>query len=161
MKSIGDFNWFYIFISDRSMQLFQVKIFSDRSRSRTQSNDPVPSDQLGTTKTTTGLSARSIYIPAVCVYVKTKSEFISIAYLDIIIYPLSVKLICYFAHLIFRTFSRHIQISYSSFTHIQTRYNLHWRGKITIHSYVRRNDHWDSTYTGKLPSCTFHVLRPD
>ena len=35
-----------IFISDRSMQLFQVKIFSDRSRSRTQSNAPVPSDQL-------------------------------------------------------------------------------------------------------------------
>ena len=48
-------------------------------------DDPVPSDQLGTTKTTTGLSARSIYIPAVCVYVKTKSEFISIAYLDITI----------------------------------------------------------------------------
>ena len=28
------------------MQLFQVEIFSDRSRSKTKSNDPVPSDQL-------------------------------------------------------------------------------------------------------------------
>ena len=28
------------------MQLFQVEIFSGRSRSKTQSNAPVPSDQL-------------------------------------------------------------------------------------------------------------------